>query len=212
MADPNVDRSLYRAFAEMLEYPHASPLESARACAALLAPVSPEAAALVDGFAAVAERTPHGDLQEAYTRTFDLGATYCPYVGYHLFGESYKRSVFLVRLKTQYRAVGVETGSEIPDHIALVLRFLAASDEAELTGELIAAALWPALERMVRGNGSVGGCDDAPPPDPASERSAYHPVLEALRLVVAARSPAPGPDDAAVCRVGEPEGPAPCHC
>lgn len=205
MADPSVDRSLFRAFAEMLEYPHASPLESARACAALLAPVSPEAAALVDEFAAVAERTPYGDLQEAYTRTFDLNATYCPYVGYHLFGESYKRSVLLVRLKTQYRAVGVETGSEIPDHLALVLRFLAASGDADLTGEVIVDALLPALGRMVRGAGAVESCDHDAPPDPVQDRQIYHGVLEALRLLLAARGPSASPDDSGERPVGDRE-------
>ena len=40
-----------------------------------------------------------GKLQEVYSGFFDLNSICHPYIGYQLFGENYKRSIFLVELK-----------------------------------------------------------------------------------------------------------------
>lgn len=176
-------RDLYRLFADLLEYPREGLGGSARECATLLAPRHPEAAARVGELAAFAELAPRGRLEEAYTETFDLNAACHPYVGYHLFGESYKRSALLVGLRQRYRACGVEIGNELPDHVVMVLRFLSAQDDADLARELIGDALLPALERMVAKTAEPAA-DGAPPPDAAGDWEIYRGVLDALRAVL----------------------------
>jgi len=85
---------LYQLFADILEYPTPDLCERAREGATLLLPLNSEAAGHVEAFAAWVEETPPGRLEEVYTGTFDLQVVCYPYVGYHLFGESYNAAPF----------------------------------------------------------------------------------------------------------------------
>lgn len=178
-------RAILGLFADILEYPRPNLIETVRECEALLAPENPEAAALLGEFRTLVQRTPLGQLEEIYTSAFDLDAACYPYVGYHLFGESYKRSVFLLELKERYRAQGFTVENELPDHLAVLLRFLALSENADLAGEIVHEAIVPALERMTRKAPSAGYDEEEPFGSQDHRRhSPYHGVLEALRLVL----------------------------
>ncbi len=182
------EREQYRRFAALLAYPTAALAPTARASAAALGDAAPEAAALLAAFAAFVETTPPGRIEEIYSGTFDLNATAPPYVGYHLFGESYKRSVFLLELGTACRAAGVERGTELADHLALVLALVAATADEDLRAELLDTALPPALERMTApAESPAPDGDEAPPADAVEGRAAYGLVLRALGLVLTAR-------------------------
>lgn len=187
------ERRLYGLFAQLLEYPRGDVAEAARACQALLAHDHAEAAVLVAEFAAAAAGAPPGRLEELYSATFDLDAICHLYVGYHLFGESYKRSALLVGLKQRYRAAGLDPGSELADHVAVLLRYLSVLEDAGLARELVGEAMLPALDRMTRKN--EGGerpdehaeelPDERPEPaDAADDREAYRRLVRALRLVL----------------------------
>jgi nitrate reductase delta subunit len=135
-------------FADILDYPAPGLDRKASECAALVRGVQPQAAALLESFRSFAEETGIGKLQEVYSGFFDLNSICHPYVGYQLFGENYKRSIFLVELKKSYRASGFESSaSEIPDRLSIVLRF-AAQNEGEDIDALLNKGLLPALERM----------------------------------------------------------------
>jgi nitrate reductase delta subunit len=156
----------FQLLAGVLEYPQPGLAEAVRECTALLAADNLAAAACLREFGAFVEETPPGRLEEIYTGTFDLDAACYPYVGYHLFGESYQRSLFMLGLSERYRAQGFPAGGlrsaiagELPDHLAVLLHFLAACDDAALAGELVRDALLPALKRM-----GVDG--DLPVPSP----------------------------------------------
>ena len=183
---------LFQLFADLLSYPRPGLAAAARECEALVATDTPEAAALLGAFAAFAAETPPGRLEEVYTAAFDLDASSSLYVGYHLLGESYKRSVFMLELKRCYEAQGLEIGSELPDHLALVLRFLAACDDAELAQELVAEALVPALGKRL---GQRGGSEAEEGDEGEQVPESPHPylgVLEALALVLQPQSQAVG--------------------
>ena len=151
-----VDPKALELFGELLDYPTPGLAETAAQCAQLLGPVSEKAAALLRAFERAVRRMSPGRLEEVYTSTFELDATCHPYVGYHLFGESYKRSLFLVKLKELYRATGFASPRELPDHLAVILRYLAAGAPPERRAELIREALLPALSHML-GGGAPGG-------------------------------------------------------
>ena len=136
-------------FADILDYPAPGLERKAAECAALISAAQPEAAALLESFRGYAEENSVGKLQEVYSGFFDLNSICHPYVGYQLFGENYKRSVFLIGLKKAYRDEGFEaTASDIPDRLSIVLRFVAHSKGGEDIDELLNRGLLPALARM----------------------------------------------------------------
>jgi nitrate reductase delta subunit len=150
MDDAQDKQRLFNLFADLLEYPQSDLTESVRECEALVSPGNPEAAALLKGFRSFEEQASLGQVQELYTRTFDLDATYHPYVGHHLFGESYKRSAFMVGLKERYKAYDFVVEGELPDHLAVMLRYLSLCEDDDQVTEIIRDAMMPALERMVK--------------------------------------------------------------
>ena len=177
-------RRTFQLLADVLEYPQPGLADAVRECAALLAADNHAAAACLHEFGAFAEETPRGRLEEVYTGTFDLNAACYPYVGYHLFGESYQRSVFMLELNKRYRAHGFTVAGELPDYLAVLLRFLAVCDDAALSGEIVHEALLPALDHM-----DPEGARTAPLEAMADERQdrarrGYWPVLRALQLVL----------------------------
>ncbi|MBI2910306.1 MAG: molecular chaperone TorD family protein [Chloroflexi bacterium] len=180
-----IDPRLLLRFAEVLEYPGPDVIGAARECQAL-APDSAEgarAAAMLRDFLHYALETPPGRMEEIYTGTFDLAASCYPYVGYHLLGESYKRSVFMLRLKEIYEAHDFDVPGELPDHLSVMLRFLASCKDGDLVAELVCDALLPALERMVaEDQQEEDGSSDQPAR--GGEAGVYRQVLSALRLVL----------------------------
>ncbi len=154
-------------FADLLEYPQSDLTESVRECEALVSPGNPEAAELLHGFRSFEKDASLGQVQELYTRTFDLDATYHPYVGHHLFGESYKRSAFMVGLKERYKAYDFVVEGELPDHLAVMLRYLSLCEDNDQVTEIIRDAMVPALEKMIKkdadpedapGEAALDGC------------------------------------------------------
>lgn len=182
-------QELAGSFADLLAYPHASPVAAALRCAALARAESgacddqsqgQTALALLESFAGAAGAAHLGALQEEYTRTFDLDTmsrsqpTCYPYVGHYLFDESHKRGAFILGLKKRFRAAGFEDDSDLGDHLVVLLRFLAVCDDETLASELVDDAILPALRRMAI---AAGAADER-----ESLRGAYLGVLRALEL------------------------------
>ncbi len=72
-----------------------------------------------------------GKIEELFTRTFDLNKTTCLEIGWHLYGEDYKRGEFLVRMRQSLVEYGIPESIELPDHISHCLLLLAALDEED---------------------------------------------------------------------------------
>ncbi|HLC30023.1 MAG TPA: nitrate reductase molybdenum cofactor assembly chaperone [Dehalococcoidia bacterium] len=138
-----------RLFADILDYPVEALADRTRECEAALLNRAPEAVSPLGEFRSFVEGALQGRLEEVYTGVFDLNPVCHPYVGYQLFGESYKRSAFLLGLKERYGAQGFQApDSELPDRFSVMLRFLAQSNDEALNQEMIADGLVPALERI----------------------------------------------------------------
>ena len=174
-------------FAELLEYPHPGIAKTARECAEQVAPENPEAAVMLGEFASFVERTPHDTLEEVFTATFDLDATCHPYIGYHMFGEDYKRSALMLELKDLFRQYDFDSGIELPDHVAVLLRFMAKCPDLELTAEIGREALVRTLEPMTTEAEPEPAEEGEIPPVLFDLGDNYRRVLTALRLVLQAR-------------------------
>jgi len=90
------------------------------------------------------------ELQELYTRTFDLSPVCTLDIGYHLFGENYKRGVFLANLRETEAPFNLGQEHQLPDFLPVVLRLVTKLDDEELRASLIAECLMPALEKMLK--------------------------------------------------------------
>jgi len=189
-----VEGRVFQLFAELLDYPRTNLAGAAGECAALVAGRSSKATAFLHEFESFAEKTSLTRMEEIYTGLFELDATCHPYIGYHLFGESYKRSAFLLELKERYRPHGIKCGVELPDHLAVMLRYLAANEDRAETEEIIREALHPALRKMLKSKDEEPPDPDIPkPPDRGEE---YRRVLRALRSVLLTIAPDEAPQAA----------------
>ena len=89
------------------------------------------------------------EVQEIFTRSFDVQSITTLGVGYVMFGDDYKRGEVLVNLSRELRDVGIDCGTELPDHLPTVLRLIARWEDRELAEEFVQEILHPALEMMI---------------------------------------------------------------
>lgn len=148
-----MESAVYPLFADLLEYPTPALGGQVSACIKLLKLQQPETVERLLAFqSGLCERS-LAQMEELYTSTFDMQPVCYPYVGFHLFGESYKRGAFMAKLVEGYRQHGFAAGNDLPDHLPVILRFLAL-ESAELGNDFSNALLFegliPALEKMIR--------------------------------------------------------------
>lgn len=74
-------------------------------------------------------------IQEEYVKAFDLFPLCPPYLSHHIYGESYRKGEYMVRLKEIYREHGFEMPenlkNELPDHIAVITGFLGTLEQKD---------------------------------------------------------------------------------
>lgn len=145
-----------RVLSKILQYPQSDLVDRTRRAVELLSEVFPEVAEEIGRFLAYVESQPLGVLEELYTSTFDLSPLCSPYVGYHLFGEGFKRGALLVGLAEALRAHSIDFGTELPDHFVFLLPLFTRLNDREVAAELRDEALLPALDKMVQSFGESG--------------------------------------------------------
>jgi len=145
-------QQIYLRFGDLLDYPTPDLLSQARTCADLLKLDYPEAAGQIQSFAEWVESSPLGRLEEIYTGTFDMNPACYIFAGFILFGESFNRGKFLVRLQKEYRERGFSAGNELADHLAVMFRFMGILDPDEHTAQLLLKECFgPVLAKMNTG-------------------------------------------------------------
>ncbi len=146
----------YELLAALFEYPGKDYPACVRRASAAVASACPHAAAGLDRFA---ESLPAGgeslspealdEMQELFTRSFDVQAITTLSVGYVTFGDDYKRGELLVNLNREHREAGIECGSELSDHLPNILRLMARWGDRDIMVELVEEILRPALRQMI---------------------------------------------------------------
>ncbi len=103
-------------------------------------------------FAEFAATASEAALQEEYVATFDFNPATSPYLGHHLFGDNQKKGGYMIMLKQEFERCGyTPAGCELPDHLAVLLGFLAhlaKKEDREFRQPFITACVLPGVERL----------------------------------------------------------------
>ena len=142
-------KSIYEVLADLLDYPIVERQLQSDECRVLLHTDSQSCLSHLTWFAGETERRSLAELQEIYTRTFDLSPICTLDIGYHLFGENYQRGVFLANLRETEAPFDLGQEHQLPDYLPVLLRLLARLDDEELRTALIGECMIPALEKML---------------------------------------------------------------
>ena len=143
-------RTSHEILADLLDYPVADWSARCDQRRDSLTAESESCASQFSLFASETGRISLSDLQELYTRTFDLSPVCALDIGYHLFGENYKRGVFLANLRETEAPFDLGQEHQLPDYLPVLLRLLTKLDDEELRSALIADCMIPALEKMLK--------------------------------------------------------------
>jgi len=151
MTNLMIHQDICRQFATLLNYPVADLQQTAANCLELLQQERPEVAEQMRPFLNFLSTNETARIEEVFTGTFDLQPICHPYVGYQLCGESQQRTMFLMKLQEIYRQHDFQAGTELPDHLGEILRFIGITDDQTCRRELINDGLLPALEKIIKG-------------------------------------------------------------
>ncbi len=89
-------------------------------------------------------------VEELFTRTFDMNPATCLEVGWHLYGEDYKRGEFLAKMRRALVQEKVAESVELPDHMSHCLKLLANLELHEARG-FAQEYLLPSISKILEG-------------------------------------------------------------
>lgn len=139
---------MFDSVAEILEYPTLEwPVRLEKAIE-MTGTTGLDGSALLTEFKSGSDPLNLTELQELYTRTFDLNPVCALEIGYHLFGEDYKRGEFLAKMRESENPYQLGQERQLPDFLPVVLRLLGKMDDAELRASLIGYCMLPAFKKM----------------------------------------------------------------
>jgi nitrate reductase molybdenum cofactor assembly chaperone len=143
------DLNHYRTLSILFRYPSSELRENIKNCTMILERYSTDLLSRIEPFINHVNNQTLEFQQEYYTSTFDVQPVSTLDIGYVLFGDDYKRGVFLVNIKREHIKVANHCGTDLPDHLPNVLTLLPMIKESELAEELICSLLIPALTEMI---------------------------------------------------------------
>lgn len=140
----------YNILADLFRYPDSQLLPAVEFCRKLVCDGYPGVDTKMNIFAEYVKENNIDALQELYTKTFEIQAICYLDLGYVMFGEDYKRGVFLVNMKQEQIKIGNDCGTELPDNLANMLTFFAKSSDNEIVNELAIKILLPGIAKMIQ--------------------------------------------------------------
>jgi nitrate reductase delta subunit len=139
---------LYQSLASLLTYPDAQYRQRVESSLHL---ADSECRSLLGKFAQSIEGLQVWELEELFTRTFDMNPLCSLELGWHLFGENYERGLLMVRMREELRRFGIHESPELPDHMTHVLQLLGRMNHdraADFTGACVMSALRKMLDAL----------------------------------------------------------------
>src|SRR6185295_13689937 len=146
---------LFETLASLLEYPTGDLNLRVERAKQWLTIQKPEVAVQFISFRRKIRAFSVDKLEELYTQTFDLNPVCTLDIGYHLFGENYKRGELLAKLRETEAPFELGQANQLPDHLPVLLRLVAKLEDQELRLALIGEILIPALAKMLEALGQT---------------------------------------------------------
>jgi nitrate reductase delta subunit len=125
--------SPYKLASLLLQYPTTALLDGLDHLDAVAADVSPRASRdAFTRFLGWLRATPPEEVAQHYVETFDLRRRCALYLTYFRYGDTRKRGMSMLAVKSAYRAAGfAPTDDELPDYLPMVLDFAALSPRGQ---------------------------------------------------------------------------------
>lgn len=136
--------------ARLLSYPETGAEQALQDCIDELTKTVDGAGEELEALRKLLEGGGKGEAEELYCRTFDNNSKLALEVGWHVYGETYDRGAFMVRMRTMMRDLGLKESSELPDHLSHALPVVGRLDKLKAE-ELTRSALLPAARKMLEG-------------------------------------------------------------
>ncbi|MCC6548969.1 MAG: hypothetical protein IT279_02750 [Ignavibacteriaceae bacterium] len=141
--------SNYNSIAAIFEYPQEDYKEKIETVLMLLQNDYPDLVEAFQLFSDFVSRSSRTEIEEIYTRTFDVQAITTLDIGYVLFGDDYKRGELLANLSREQLAAKNECGTELADFLPNVLRLLPKMEDDVLRLELVQKIILTSLTKIV---------------------------------------------------------------
>src|SRR5699024_8698271 len=109
----------------------------------------PEAGKLLQPFSSYIELCSLDEMQELFTKTFDVQPICYLDLGYVMFGEDYKRGAFLLNMQEEQSKLNNDCGSDLPDNICNILVLMTKSDDDAFVEDLVLNIFNPCLKKMI---------------------------------------------------------------
>jgi len=139
----------YQLLSKLFDYPDNSYREHITTVADALRAEYPSASVELEEFLKLLPLDTY-DIQELYTKSFEVQAITSLEIGYVLYGDDYTRGEVLSNLSAEHKAVGNDCGEELADHLGNVLRLIPRMKDRELLTELVTLMVAPAVENMMK--------------------------------------------------------------
>ncbi|MAE71348.1 MAG: hypothetical protein CME06_12885 [Gemmatimonadetes bacterium] len=140
--------ALFDALAALYEYPRGDFAERVALCRSIADSRSPGRGDALRDIEERATRMTPGEVEEMFTRSFEINPVCALEVGWHVYGEEYARGALLVNLRKELRRHEIPEITELPDHLTHVLRLLGRA-EPELANGIAGRYVLPALRKML---------------------------------------------------------------
>ncbi|MEE9392813.1 MAG: nitrate reductase molybdenum cofactor assembly chaperone [Planctomycetota bacterium] len=144
------EEAAFEGLAVLLEYPETGFQERVPELVATITAFDSSLSKRLAAFADPVVAMSSSDLEELYTRTFDINPLCSLEVGWQVYGETYDRGGFLVNVNMALRDYGIPPSKELADHLPQMLRLFTRSDPKKAR-DLSVGFLKPAIERMLTG-------------------------------------------------------------
>ena len=128
---PRARADAWQVVSLLLDYPDERLVSLLPALRETVAGLPETIAEPLTGFLDHLEASDLADVQTGYVDTFDITRRCALHLTYSMHGDTRTRGAALIRFKQAYRRAGVELadeGSELPDHLCVLLEFGASND------------------------------------------------------------------------------------
>lgn len=143
------DLSHYNTLAKLFNYPSVEMKRYTGEWRSIIMKYDPGLSSYLEPFIEMIDNKTLEYREEYFVSTFYVTPLCCLDIGYILFGEDYRRGEFMANLSCEHRLAGNDCGTELPDHLPVLLTLLPKMKDARLAEELAFSLMIPALNEMI---------------------------------------------------------------